>query len=144
MQKFKNGKIIQNKFLDFQMYRYCSPLLDVIFFMFTSIPCDVVKHHFDDLLDHYKRELFSVLEKLDCDIKPFESGFLHELSSNAPTGLIHLLLVTCPIFGRKDETVLNVSAEMMEMIQESSVTEEARARIAHIYTEFGKRRWIPD
>lgn len=142
MQIIKNGKIEKNKIIDFQIYLYGNPLLDVIFFLFSSVQRKAIKENLEDLLLFYQECFFAVLEKLKCDTSCLQKNFLEQANDDAPLELIHLLFMTIPVFGRKEECTIDYEANPLDMLKESSVTQDARDHICHVLTEFGKRGWI--
>lgn len=142
MQKIENGKIYKNKLVDFQMYRYGNPIVDVIFFLFSSVQRQIVKENFDYLISLYEETFFNVLEDLKCDTSSLQRDFLEQANKDAHTELIHLLFMAIPVFGRKEESTLDFDADPLDMVKESSVTQAARDHICFVVTEFGRRGWI--
>ncbi|XP_074034888.1 uncharacterized protein isoform X2 [Leptinotarsa decemlineata] len=53
MQKFVDRKPVANKFIDFQGFYYGSPASDLLFFLWSSVPKEVLELHFDDLIKYY-------------------------------------------------------------------------------------------
>lgn len=142
MQKIENGKIKKNKLIDFQMYRYGNPIVDIIFFLFSSVQKQVVKDNFDNLIALYEETFFDVLEDLKCDTSSLQRNFLEQAHKDAHSELIHLLFMSLPVFGRKEESILDLDADPMDMVKESSVTEAAKEHICFVISEFGRRGWI--
>lgn len=145
MQKLEDGKIIKNIIVDFQIYQYANPLLDVIFFIFSSVQRELVKEHLEDLVQLYEDNFFKFLEDLKCDTSKLERNFLKQLDEDAPQELIHLLFMAIPILGPKNEYAVDFEAtDPMEMVKESSITQEVNEQIVYTLVEFGRRNWIKD
>lgn len=141
MQTKKNGLLIKNKFVDFQLYQYGSTICDVVFFIFASCQNDISRDHFDDLMKYYHTQFIDVLENLHCDTTPFEySKFLERLDIEAPAELVHTLCLAVPIQGKRGEANINVEGDNIE--KEGSLTEETKEKMLHEVCEFGKRGWI--
>ncbi|KAL7041202.1 hypothetical protein ACKWTF_000677 [Chironomus riparius] len=61
------GRVLDLKFIDFQMSFWGSPANDLIYFFISSIADDVKVAHFDDLIQFYHNELVDSLKKLNYD-----------------------------------------------------------------------------
>lgn len=60
------GRVVDVKFVDFQVVRYASPALDLLYFLYTSAD-EEARAQKTDLLEAYLESLNSCLESLDCD-----------------------------------------------------------------------------
>ncbi|KAG5869586.1 hypothetical protein JTB14_008179 [Gonioctena quinquepunctata] len=76
MQKFFNVKAVANKMVDFQLYGYGSPATDLFFFLWTSIPQNILETNLDNLLQYYHECFVHVLEQHGCDATPFTYEWL--------------------------------------------------------------------
>lgn len=68
-------------FLDWQCSRYCSPVLDLVYFFFTCTDQEMRAKHFDELLGIYHRSLKDLLDHLGGDTMsqfPF-TAFLRQM-----------------------------------------------------------------
>lgn len=64
------------RFLDFQLNRFGSPAMDILYTFFTCLTEEVRAKHYDELLQHYHESLSEMLAKLNCDVEklfPFEA-----------------------------------------------------------------------
>ena len=61
------GRVLDTKFIDFQMSFWGSPANDLIYFFVSSVADDVKVAHFDDLIQFYHNELVDSLKKLNYD-----------------------------------------------------------------------------
>lgn len=141
MQKMENGKILQNKFIDFQNLQYGSPLVDVVMFLFTSVQHEVVKEHLENLISLYEERFFEVLTELNCT-NVRRHSFLEDLPHHAPEKLIHILYLIIPIFCPVDNTALDYDADLSTLIKEEAITPQAKEQIVFVLTEFERRGWI--
>lgn len=145
MQKKDKGNIVRNKIIDFQKYRYGNPLIDVIYFLFSSVQRNVVTQHLDNLIIFYEECFFAVLENLKCDTSSFQRNFLEQADEGGPHELCHLLFTTPLIYRLKEKEVsTHRGPEIDANLEESFVTEEARNHMRFILIEFEKRGWIRD
>ncbi|CAG9827093.1 unnamed protein product [Diabrotica balteata] len=82
LQKFENGEAISNKFVDFQIFQYGSPAADVFFFLFSSVPQDILEPNLDYFLKYYHTGLVEVLEDHKCSSAEFGfERFMQEMES---------------------------------------------------------------
>nr|CAD7409898.1 unnamed protein product [Timema cristinae] len=86
------------KIVDFQVAAYCSPIQDLIFFIYTSTEMGLVVDHYDELIRVYYDSLIEFLQLLDCDIGPFSfETFLEEIELVAPKEFTHVVEMLQPI-----------------------------------------------
>ncbi|KAJ8951352.1 hypothetical protein NQ318_009288 [Aromia moschata] len=146
MVKFVNGKPVKNKLVDFQVCDYGSPATDLFFFLFSSIRLRVLQDHFDDLVKFYHNHFISHLDKLGCDIAPFNyHNFLEEMRFATENELQHSLIMTLFIvFGKKGgpsqefnhEEPLDLEKMKREM------TLEAKEKIRFMVQVCGKKGFL--
>ncbi|XP_051169325.1 uncharacterized protein LOC127286789 [Leptopilina boulardi] len=68
------------RFLDFQLQRFASPAIDILYTFFTCLNQEVKEKYFDELLYHYHNSLSQLLKTLSCDVEkiyPFEALLEH-------------------------------------------------------------------
>lgn len=63
----QDGKLLDIKFIDFQLSFWGSPANDLIYFLVSSVRDDIKVKHFDDFIKHYHEQLVSSLNKLNYD-----------------------------------------------------------------------------
>lgn len=140
MQLTNNGKLVKNKFIDFQSYIYGSPFADMVFFIWCSVQIDVVKKHSDELIQHYHHHFVSILEDFGCDTSPFEyERFLKQLDEDAPQELFHTLYLAAIIYVEKGQNAIDLSSDEF---MADSIGKNAVERIEYVIDDFGKRGWI--
>ncbi|KAJ8963772.1 hypothetical protein NQ314_005391 [Rhamnusium bicolor] len=71
MTKFKDGKPIKNKFVDFQMCTNNSLAKDLFFFLWSSVQQPILENSLDDLIKFYYENFIEHLNQLKCDSTPF-------------------------------------------------------------------------
>lgn len=87
----KNG-IEGVKFVDFQIMRVCSPVIDLHYFLCTSTSPEVLKGHFDELLNIYYDRFIEILTKTGCEIAPYNrKDFDKEFNKIAKIDLLHCI-----------------------------------------------------
>lgn len=64
--KYTTNNEVQVQFVDYQTCFLASPAYDLIVFLHGSVSADVLKAHFDELVDGYLHELNARLKKLEC------------------------------------------------------------------------------
>uniref|UniRef100_A0A1B6EBX7 CHK kinase-like domain-containing protein n=2 Tax=Clastoptera arizonana TaxID=38151 RepID=A0A1B6EBX7_9HEMI len=73
----ENGKVVDVKLIDLQIYKIVSPALDLITFLLTSTQEEVRKHRLSELYDSYLHSFNSLLKNVGCDFQ-FTSETLHD------------------------------------------------------------------
>lgn len=142
MQIVENGRFIKNKFVDFQVYLYGSPLCDLILFIWSSIQFPVIENYYVELIRHYHHHFVRILDEFGCDTTPFEyDSFLKEIDEVAPYELLHILFLIAVIYVDKGEKAIDFSKDLDEFMSES-IPDMTAERIARVVVEFGKRGWI--
>ncbi|XP_058791784.1 uncharacterized protein LOC131664585 [Phymastichus coffea] len=82
--KDEDGNIDDVKFVDFQMYRYTSPLTDLVYFLNGSLDLITQTDHFRELIDLYYNNFIETLDRMSCDTLPFaRESFERELKKQA-------------------------------------------------------------
>lgn len=61
-----NGEICDVKIIDFQCCRYSSPVIDLQFFLSTSVDIRVIENHLPNLLELYLNTFNNILLMLNC------------------------------------------------------------------------------
>ncbi|XP_043257352.1 uncharacterized protein LOC122400137 [Colletes gigas] len=65
-----NSKPVEHIFVDFQLCLYCSPAIDLHYFLSTSLSIDVYDNKRDVLMNEYLRTLCSTMKQLGCKTEP--------------------------------------------------------------------------
>lgn len=90
--------------LDWQISRYCSPVLDFVYFMFSCTDVEMRVKHFDELLNIYHRSLKELLDHLGGDTMtqfPF-TALLRQLKKFGRFG-IYMSLLLIPILTTQND-----------------------------------------
>ncbi|ENN74586.1 hypothetical protein HUJ04_004707 [Dendroctonus ponderosae] len=100
MVRESNGMIHDIKFVDFQVIDYASPVCDLIFFLFSSVPNSVLRYHFDKLLQYYYKEFINTLSLYKVNTKEFSfESFEEELRLEGCYQVNHSIFMLFPILG---------------------------------------------
>ncbi|CAH1179020.1 unnamed protein product [Phaedon cochleariae] len=142
MQKLDHkNRPIKNKFVDFQVLSYASPVRDLLFLLITSVQLSVLKTRFDYLLKYYHDNFTKVLKELGCDLTPFSyENFIEEVKAMAPASIEHgsffLLII---VSGKK-----GVAADPTQAAKlvKDDLDQKAREKFRFIIHEAYKRGWM--
>ncbi|XP_031781532.1 uncharacterized protein LOC100679280 isoform X2 [Nasonia vitripennis] len=137
----KNGKVDKVKFVDYQITRMSSPLLDLPYFLCTSSNADVMDNHFDELLDVYHSRFVDVLAKVGCNVSPFtKENFIEEFNRVAKNELFHcamaLKFITMEV--QQDDDLGDIKASVML----SSAEKIFFDRSWKVVSKFVEKGWI--
>lgn len=123
------------KFIDFQLLRYASPVLDVIYFMWTSAREEVRQKRMEDLYHSYLETLNNTLEELGCEERLTEEEFQKDLKA-ASDWIIVAICSFLPMMQTESEDVV----DMEEMTEEDlKITEDKQPDERFIKMFTGKR-----
>jgi hypothetical protein len=99
------GKADDVRFFDFQLSRYSSPALDLLYFMYTSPSEDVRSEYTEYLLETYHKELRYTLKVLGCEHHKFTIKQLKkEFEEKSFFGLITACTVLAAVLAEPTET----------------------------------------
>nr|CAD7435323.1 unnamed protein product [Timema monikensis] len=135
------------KIVDFQVVAYCSPIQDLIFFLYTSTEMGLLVDHYDELIRVYYDSLIEFLQLLDCDIGPFSfETFLEEIELVAPKEFTHVVEMLQPICIDKE----SLPSEFSEFENVDFTSDQFKKglgefflrRLSQTVNEFSKRGWI--
>lgn len=145
MVKFDNGKPVQNKLLDFQIFSYDSPVRDLLFFLNTSVQLDILKQNLDDFIKIYHDALIDTLKELKCPTEHFTfDKFTEEIPINAQNEIGHSLFFILFIVGGKKggANEQNDPNKLPSLGTKNDTRQEAREKVWWITKEFYRRKWI--
>ncbi|XP_043283579.1 uncharacterized protein [Venturia canescens] len=77
----KDGKVVDQIFLDFQIPAWSSPAYDLQYFLNTSTNDDVQIHHYDKLITEYSKTLCQTMSRMNCKTKPPTLDWIRECLS---------------------------------------------------------------
>jgi hypothetical protein len=98
------GKADDVRFVDFQISRYTSPVLDLLYFIYTSPSEDVRSEYTEFLLEEYHQELRYTLKVLGCEYHKFSIEQLKkEFEGKSFFGLITAMTVLIAVLGEPTE-----------------------------------------
>lgn len=89
------GEPVEVRFFDFQNCRYCSPSVDLSFFLFMNTSPELRRQHWDDLLQEYFGSMTSALDRLleghevhEDFVRPTLQGVRDDLKQHALWGYV--------------------------------------------------------
>lgn len=146
MVNFQNGLPIDDKLVDFQVCDYKSPAMDLFFFLFTSVQLSVLQQNLDILIEDYHKHFISHLEKLKCDIIPFNfSKFLEEMKVAASAEIPHTMIMMClVIFGKKGGPPKNLDPSKQPDFEKmkANMNPVAKEKAWYMIQVCGERGWL--
>lgn len=120
------GKLDGFKIFDFQLYNISSPMMDLLYFLFTSMPRNF--EGFDDAVEFYRQCMRDTLEELQCDSSLFEmQAFEKQLKEDAKMDMYRYLLMTKGVEMRSAWDFMRNSADQVKRLK----------GILHIYDSKG-------
>lgn len=123
--KHENGIPVDIRLLDWQICRYASPVLDLMYFIFTASTKAFRDQHYEALLDVYHQSLSGFLRRLGSDPeKLFPRKALDEqLQTFGRFGLL-MAVMLLPVITTKSEDVPDLEEMAEKMESGADVSEE--------------------
>lgn len=95
--QMKNGRVTDTKMIDFQIRRYGSFSIDLMYFLLTSPNKEVRENHLEELINIYRETLNLTLSELGCTETLSERDVKEELVHASPWAIhiisLYLLLI---------------------------------------------------
>lgn len=144
-----SGKALDVKFVDFQITRFASPVLDLIYFFWTSANVDVRNHKQNELFATYLDTLNTTLEDLGCQERYTEEEFRNDINTSTDWAVIAICNVL-PVVVCEPENVMNMeemkeddfkSNEPSEMFKKVYEGKHFKALLPNVMAQFSS--WIP-
>ncbi|XP_046801334.1 uncharacterized protein LOC124418625 [Lucilia cuprina] len=106
MFKKKNGKVVDARLIDWQIMRYSSPIIDIMYFLMSCTTRDFRKQHFQKALEIYHCAVMEHIKKLGSNPEKLfaRSAFNREFKNKGAIGLLFGMIVL-PILTTKSEDV---------------------------------------
>ena len=131
------------KFVDFQLTQFSSPAKDLIFFIYSSANMDVIKNHYDDLVQLYHTEFTNCLKMLDCNTDPFTLEKLQEeisvFGSSEFAHLLHMYKFICADQKQLPELSNNRLEELLDINTGGDIY---RDKVIHLVEDFLHKGWL--
>lgn len=140
MVKIKGGKVVKNKFVDFQMYSYNSPVRDLLFFMCSSIQFEVLKVNIDYFLKYYHQHFAETLRVLGSFNDDFSyDNLLKEIMHYGIQEIGHIIyLLLFVVRGKEDPE----DKDNIALLNKEQVLPEIKEMAWWMIEEFEKRKWL--
>lgn len=144
-----SGNTLDVKFVDFQIMRFASPVLDLIYFFWTSASVEVRNHKQNELFAIYLDTLNATLEDLGCEESYTEEEFQHDINTSTDWAVIAICNVL-PVVVCEPENVMNMeeikeddlkSKEPSEMFKKVYGGKNFKALLPNVMAQFSS--WIP-
>ncbi|KAK7865158.1 hypothetical protein R5R35_002219 [Gryllus longicercus] len=130
------------KFIDFQNTLICSPVKDLIFFLFSSADDEVLKKYYDHLMDVYYDTFINKLKELQCNIQFFSKDkFQEEIDNFAPTQFYHVILMLAIIYGDKTNVKEIHNITSFENVMQSW-NDLSKKKLERTVMAFDKNGWL--
>ncbi|XP_015590955.1 uncharacterized protein LOC107265727 [Cephus cinctus] len=143
-KKDPDGKIIDLKIIDFQLYWYDVGITDLVFFMLSSAKKDVLDESLDDFIDLYYQSFLDCLELLKVNTKDFSRKSFDELLQKyAPTKFPQCIMMTQVIKADRSSTKEMDEIGNQETFLSNSSSKLIRNTLLHILKIFEKKGWFP-
>ncbi|EDS30841.1 conserved hypothetical protein [Culex quinquefasciatus] len=124
---YKNGVPTEIVLLDWQICRYVSPALDLLYFIFGCTDGEFRRKHYDEMIRLYHRSLTELLEKLGGDpTRQFPyTALLRQLKQHGKFGLfMAIFMVPMLCVDNADLPDMDAQAEKYKETKESGGMEE--------------------
>lgn len=123
-----SNKVLDVKFVDFQIVRFASPVLDLIYFFWSSANREVKCQKQNELFKTYLDTFNATLKDLGCQERYSEEDFQNDIKSSTDWAIIAICHIL-PIVVCEPENVLN----MEEMKEEDFMSEEPNEMFKNVY-----------
>ncbi|KAG8332926.1 hypothetical protein J6590_012695 [Homalodisca vitripennis] len=130
-----SGDVEDVKFIDFQMVRWASPVLDLVYFLWTSADEEVREHRQKELFTLYRHTLNSSLEQLGCPERLSEQEFEDDLRAASDYALL-TISGTLPFILSESKDAVNMEELTSDDFKSGDVFE-------HLYNSKRFRAFIP-
>ncbi|KAM7346423.1 pinkman isoform 1-T2 [Cochliomyia hominivorax] len=127
MFKYKNSKVVDARLIDWQIMRYSSPIIDLLYFIMSSTTREFRQQHFQETLDLYHSAAVEHIKKLgsDPDIVFPRAAFNEEFKKKGAIGLIFSMIVL-PILTTKSEDIPDLE-KLSEKVSAGHSTDAMKA-----------------
>ncbi|XP_072400499.1 uncharacterized protein [Diabrotica undecimpunctata] len=144
MQKFENGRAVNNKLVDFQAYSYGSPATDVFFFLWSSLPQELLETNLDLLLNYYYEQFVNVLKEHKVDISPYTyDKFLQEIDKVGDSEFQHAYFFhNFVVYGKKNAEMGHPPPKIVVSHVLKMIPLKAKQKSYYMIQECVKRGWL--
>lgn len=140
--KYENEMPVKAKIIDFQKYSYDSPAKDLIYFLITSVPLELLELHFESFLKFYHEHFIQQLKLFHCDTKPFSyDEFMKEVGLCIEEELGHTLFMMLFVAYGKEGGADKIDGKVV-WDNKNNVPPKGRAKFWWFVQECIDRKWI--
>ncbi|XP_058819897.1 uncharacterized protein LOC131682439 isoform X2 [Topomyia yanbarensis] len=124
--KHEKGVPVDFRLLDWQITRYASPVLDLMYFIFSASNKAFRDQHYEKLIDHYHRSLSDFLRRLGSDPERLfpRKALDQQLQRFGRFGLMMAVMIL-PIITTRSEDVPDLEEMAEKMENGFDISEEA-------------------
>ncbi|CAH1113499.1 unnamed protein product [Psylliodes chrysocephalus] len=132
------------KIVDFQMYTYDSPIVDLFFFLFTSVQTEVLKENLDNLLHFYHENFIQTLVDHKCQTEAFSyEKFLDEISACGKYEFGRVMFMLCLVVrGPKEFSLDQDNTSDTPKLNTKHLTTDDKDRVFWFAQECYRRGWL--
>lgn len=130
------------KFIDYQISRYVSPVLDLVYFMFASTDKAFRDEHYDELIKIYHNSFSKFLKRLGEDPEQLFSfeEFDKQLKKYGRFGMpMALMLIPIITTQTKDLPDFDRMAELMEEFKKGDQMSDEAKQVMEVSAQSAKR-----
>lgn len=127
-------------FIDYQIARYVSPVLDLVYFLFTSTDKQLRDEHFEDLLSIYHSSFSAIVRRCDENVDelfPYEA-LQQQLKKFARFGLPMALMIL-PMLTMTAQDIPDLDQATEAMTQENMESSPEFKEMMEKFQETAKR-----
>ncbi|XP_037302220.1 uncharacterized protein LOC119188433 [Manduca sexta] len=138
MYKVHEDGGVEVKIIDYQTIRGASPVVDLLYFIFSGTDKKFRDQYYEQLLDHYYKELSLAMKRLALNPDEIYSreDFDFEYKTKLPSGL-PLAMVMLPLITIDEENAPKVDKELnMQSFAVNNTSDILRERINGVVDDF--------
>lgn len=143
IKKDKLNKPIKNIIVDLQLACYGSGIMDLLFFIYSSIRPDVLHENEDKFIKFYYDCFIECLQEFDIDVTPFAwEKFLEEIRKVAYYELGHILVMYRPILTKRGvvEDMKDMDTDIL--MEKGHLNHDYEERTINCVRSFINHKWI--
>ncbi|XP_056639656.1 uncharacterized protein LOC130447054 [Diorhabda sublineata] len=139
MQIRRNGKLIHNMFIDFQMVRSNTLFNDLIFFIVSSVQLKYLQENFDELIQFYYENFSETLKRFGCFTSEYTyEKFMEALPKECQKGILQCtFMMVSVIFQEK-----GIKSDIKSPVRFENVPLIAKEKVGFLFLEAVKRGWL--
>ncbi|XP_054288251.1 uncharacterized protein LOC129003930 [Macrosteles quadrilineatus] len=138
----ESGEVEEVKFIDFQVLRYMSPAIDILYFTWTSADEEVRENRLQELYDIYLQELNECLQLLGCKERYTSEELWQDLKSSVDFALV-VACQTLPMTLAEEKDALDMAEFDMKEFANMSNTGAMDPNLLRLYNGKNFKAKVP-